>query len=81
MRRLVLRARIWVLSAVSGGGLLALSGCDPDVRDTVLGGVESATTTLITTGIQAFFETLLAEDEETVTTVKAIVEHAAEFFA
>jgi hypothetical protein len=82
MRGLVLRGRIWLLSAVSGGGLLVLSGCDPTVRDTVLSGVEGATTTLITTFIQAFFESVLApEDEGTVTTVKAIVERIPEVFA
>ena len=81
MRGLVLRGRIWLLSAVSGGSLLVLSGCDPTVRDTVLSGVEGATTTLITTFIQAFFESVLSpEDEGTVTTVKAIVERIPEVF-
>jgi hypothetical protein len=81
MRRLLLHGRIRLLSAASGGGLLVLSGCDPTVRDTVLGGVESATTTLLTTFITAFFETVLAPEDETVTTVKAIVERVPEFFA
>lgn len=82
MRRLLLRGRIWLLSAVSGGSLLVLSGCDPNVRDTVLAGVESATTLLITTFIQAFFQSVLGPgDETTVTTVKAIVERVPEFFA
>lgn len=82
MRGLLLRGRIRFLSAVSGGSLLVLSGCDPTVRDTVLGGVESATTTILTTFIQAFFQTVLApEDEGTVTTVKAIAERVPEFFA
>ncbi len=82
MRGLLLRGRIRLLSMVSGGSLLALSGCDPTVRETVLTGVEGATTTLITTFIRAFFESVLApEDEGTVTTVKAIVERLPEFFA
>jgi hypothetical protein len=77
-----LRGRIWLLTAVSGGGLFVLSGCDPTVRDTVLAGVESATTTLLTTFITAFFESVLsAGDESTVTTVKALVEQVPEFFA
>lgn len=53
----------------SGGIALALSGCDPTVRDTVLGGVEGASTTLIQSFIQAFFETLQAEDEGDATVV------------
>jgi hypothetical protein len=82
MRGLFLRGRIWLLSAVSGGSLLVLSGCDPTVRDTVLAGLQGATTTLVTTFIQAFFESVLApEDEGTVTTVKAIIERVPEFFA
>ena len=82
MRGMFLRGRIWLLSAVSGGGLLVLSGCDPNVRDTVLAGVESATTTLLTTFITAFFETVLAPEEEgTATTVKAVLEQVSEFFA
>ena len=82
MRGMVRRGWIWLLSAVSGGGLLVLNGCDPTVRETVLAGVENATTTLLTTFINAFFETVLApEDEGTVTTVKAIAEWVPEFFA
>ncbi|MFQ5805723.1 MAG: hypothetical protein ACE5I3_04650 [Phycisphaerae bacterium] len=82
MRGLLLRGRIWSLSAASGGTMLVLSGCDPNVRETVLAGVEGATTTLLTTFIRAFFETVLApEDEGTVTTVKAIIERVPEFFA
>ena len=82
MRGLLLRSRIWMLSAVSGGGLLVLGGCDPTVRDTVLGGVETASTTLLTTFIRAFFETVLSgNDDNTVTTVRAFVDHAHQLFA
>jgi len=82
MRRLLLRGRIWLVSAISGGSLFVLGGCDPNVRETVLAGVEGATTTLITTFIQAFFESVLApEDEGTVTTVRAITEQLSQFFA
>jgi len=82
MPSLLLRGRIWLLTAVSGGGLLVLSGCDPTVRDTMLAGVESAATTLVTTLITAFFQSVLAAgDDSTVTTVKAIVERVPEFLA
>jgi hypothetical protein len=82
MQSLLLRGRMWLLTAVSGGGLLVLGGCDPTVRDTMLAGLESATTTLVTTLITAFFESVLtAGDDSTVTTVKAVVERIPEFFA
>jgi hypothetical protein len=82
MRGLLLRGRIGLITAISGGGLLVLSGCDPTVRDTVLAGVESASTTLFTTFITAFFETVLsAGDDSTVTTVKAVAERLPEYFA
>lgn len=41
-----------------GSGVFVLTGCDPTVRDTVLGGVEGAASSLSTTFIQAFFESL-----------------------
>jgi hypothetical protein len=82
MQNLFLRGRIWLLMAASGGGLLVLSGCDPTVRDTMLAGLESATTTLITTFITAFFESVLtAGDDSAVTTVRAIAERLPEFLA
>ncbi|MBW7907220.1 MAG: hypothetical protein LC135_04000 [Phycisphaerae bacterium] len=57
MRRLVIRARAKA-AALTIGGMLVLSGCDPNVRDTVLGGVESASTSLLATFVAAFFESL-----------------------
>ena len=60
----------------ASGSLFGLSGCDPTVRDTVLSGVESASTVLTTTFLQAFFESLVAEDEGAATIVKAVVEQA-----
>jgi hypothetical protein len=82
MRGLLLRGRIWMLSAVSGGTLLALSGCDPTVRDTVLGGVETASTTLLSTFIRAFFESVISRsDDNSVTTVRAFIDHAHQLFA
>lgn len=81
MRTLFIRGRIWLYTLVSGGGLFVLEGCDPTVRDTVLGGVGSAATGLSSTFIEAFIQSLMAEEEETVTTVKAIVEYGTQFFA
>lgn len=79
MRRLLNRAQFWGYS-FTGGSLFALAGCDPTVRDTVLGGVESASTNLVAALIQAFFESLAAE-EEVPATVMNIAQQAAQFFA
>jgi len=80
MRALFNRGRIWFLTMVSGGGLLVLQGCDQSVRDTVLQGVGAAATSLSATFIQAFIESL-SQEEETATTVKAIIEAVPQFFA
>lgn len=73
--------RAWMrVALMSSGSVLALGGCDPTVRDTVLGGVESASTTLFSAFIQAFFETL-EEDEGSLTTVRVIPQFQTEIFA
>jgi len=70
MSWLMRRARSRLMALTLGGGLLALQGCDPTVRDTVLTGVGSAATTLAGTFIQAFIESLQPDEEEqTPTTV------------
>ena len=81
MRNLLLRGKLWVLATAAGGGLFVLGGCDPEVRDTMLAGAESAATTLMTTIISAFFESVLAVDDETATTVKAFIEQIPDYFA
>lgn len=55
MRRMMNRGRKLVL-AMTAGSVFVLSGCDPNVRDTVLSGVEASTTTLFGTFLSAFFE-------------------------
>jgi hypothetical protein len=74
------RARLVVLAL--GGGLLALQGCDPTVRDTVLNGVGSAATSLAGTFIQALIESMQksGDPNDTTTTVRADVEVAPEVF-
>lgn len=69
MRRLLNRGRIGVL-AVGVGSLMALQGCQTDVRDTVLGGVNAAATSLATTFINAFFLSIQTQDEGAPTTVQ-----------
>ena len=58
MRSLLRRGQGWVLAATIGGSALVLSGCDPNVRTTMLTGLQGASTTLFTTFIQSFFESL-----------------------
>lgn len=72
MRALFNRRRTRAL-LVAGGGLFVLQGCDPAVRDTVLNGVGTAATSLAGTFIQAFIESLKAQDEDQqqATTVRA----------
>lgn len=82
MRRLLFRTRMWLLAVGAGGGLFVLEGCDPTVRDTVLGGVGTAATGLATTLIQAFVQSLQADaQEETAATVRAIIDYVPQFFA
>lgn len=47
-----------LLLIVTGSSILAVTGCDPAVQTTVLGGLQSASTGLITTFVQAFFQRL-----------------------
>lgn len=63
MKRLMRTGRIWMASAAVGGSALVLEGCDPGVRDTVIGGVQGASTGLLTSFVDAFFESLNNEDD------------------
>lgn len=57
---------IKLASAVAvGGSAFQLSGCDPAVRDTVLSGLETTTSSLTQTLISAFFISL--EDDSSST--------------
>ncbi len=63
MRTLANRLKAWTVWTAAGGSLLVIDGCNPNVRDTVLAGVQSAATGLSTTFIQAFFEGLEEDDQ------------------
>lgn len=77
MRRMLERGRMWFYSVAVGGGVLVLGGCDPNVRDTVLVGVEGAATSLVSTLIAAFFQSLASQGEE----IPTIVQHVTDNFA
>ena len=82
MRTWLARTRVWAVTMAAGGGLLALEGCDPAVRDTVLAGVGEAATGLASTFIEAFIQSLQSEEEtaDTATTVRGL-DVAASIFA
>ncbi len=80
MRAWLRRGQWWLLSMTSGS-ILVLEGCDPAVRESVLTGVNNAATSLATTFIGAFFQSLMNEEEETATTVRAVIDVAQQFFA
>jgi len=79
MRRLCNRSRLWLLTVATAGGLFVLQGCDPTVRDTVLTGVGTAATSLTSTFIQAFIQSLQAQDQQTATTVRAVLDYLPQF--
>lgn len=57
-RNLRTKVMRWAMALAVGGSAFQLSGCDPTVRDTVLTGLESTTTSLADTLIAAFFISL-----------------------
>jgi len=56
-----------IASLAVGGSALQLSGCDPQVRSTLLDGLQTTTTSLSDALITAFFLSL-ADDSTTTTT-------------
>ncbi len=81
VRKPTSRFRLWLANLTVGGSLFAFSGCDPEIKDTLLGGVQGAVTGLVTTFIDAVFVILARNgEEETLTTVRAIFEHLDRFF-
>lgn len=52
----------WAMAVSVGGSAFQLSGCDPAVRETLLGGLETTTTSLTGALISAFFLSLGDED-------------------
>lgn len=64
MERASFRSRLarMVMATLVGGSAFQLSGCDPEVRSTLLDGLQATTTSLSTALISAFF--LGLEDDE-----------------
>ncbi len=61
----------WVM-VLTVGGVFVLSGCDPNVKSTILSGLETASTGLATTFITAFFQKLAADDTTSSSTSTAL---------
>ncbi len=81
MRRMLNRSRTWWASLTVGGTMLVLSGCEPEVRDTVLSGVESAAAGLAAAFISAFFQTLDQPEDAGMGTVRVILEQLQDVIA
>lgn len=86
----MLRNRVWTKltrltgAACVGSVLMALDGCDPEVRQVWLSGVETAAvgivtamTSLLTTAVSAFI-TGATQSDDSVTTVQAAFEWACQ---
>ena len=53
------------MAAALGGSVFQLGSCDPTVRTTLLAGLATTTTSLATTVIDAYFQSLQDEDTGT----------------
>lgn len=54
-----------IFPLLAGGISLQLSGCDPEVRDSILTGVQTSVTGLVTTMINAVFTSFQNADDTT----------------
>jgi len=55
----------WTAAMLAGGSMFALDSCDPEVKSTILTGLQGVTTDLATTFIDAFFLKLQQSDDTT----------------
>lgn len=82
---LILLARKWAPLVAGGLALqINLSGCDPEVRDTVLTGLQTSLTGLVSSVINAFFLSLQDAGTTSQPVVNAIMEqvhHVQHFLA
>ena len=70
MAKRSLRTRImrFLMATAVGGSAFQLSGCDPDVRTTLLDGLETTTLGLTNVLISVFFQTLEDDSSGSLTT-------------
>jgi hypothetical protein len=74
------RLNKWTRRLAVGTAVLGLGGCDQNVRDTVIVGLEDASIGLASTLIQAFFTTF-AENFAGSTTVKVVFDEFTRMMA
>lgn len=78
MKRTNLYTRLWSRrwALVLAGTItpLSLSGCDPTIRDTLLTGIQTSASTLLTSVLEAFFTALqnVATSQTAMSTVEAV---------
>jgi len=67
-----------VMTLIAAGAVLTqvnFSGCNQDLRNTLLAGIESSLTGLVTTFINAFFQSLITPVTTSQPVVQAIFDH------
>lgn len=82
-RSLMLRAKRWAPLLIGGFALqLNLTGCDPTVREMILGGVQTSLTSMMNAIINAFFTAISTSGSSTSQpVVKAIIDTAQSWVA
>ena len=77
------RVHKWMIRLAGPAALFGLGGCDADVRDSLVTGVQGAATGLVTTLIEALFQSFLSDqlDSGTTTTVNAVFEDLVRWMA
>jgi len=71
------RGAWWLGGLLLGGTVFQAGGCDEEVKGTIFSGVQTATTNLVSAFINALFLSIAPEEEPAITTVKAVIDHAA----
>ena len=61
-RRSRKRMLTWVAAAAMGGTVFQFGACDSEVRSTLLNGLETSSTGLVSAFIAAFFDSIEPED-------------------
>jgi hypothetical protein len=80
--RLFTTARWAPLLATGIAFQVNLGGCDQEIKDTILTGVQTSLQTLVTSVMDAFFMSISgAATTTTQTTVKAVIDTATTWFA
>lgn len=63
------RLRHWLIALSIGGSSLIATGCDARTSESILSGLQSATTTLLDALLDAAFQALAEDETPPVTTV------------